>query len=406
MFKINFSNLINSFINTTYKSFSLKHLINKNKTVSLKLSYSRRQMFSNNNTMVLDKIDLPLYREYQKLVAEIESNRNNNLFEDNLNKMIKLMKSSMSLIKYKECLSWEILEEFFLTNIDKLNDKDFCIFFNCFSKANYIGKDRAIWFKSIDEVFKRNLDINMLLSILYYMYSNEEFKKDISRLEKILNKIDQYILTENSSIILLLSFLCKADVKFDHKIWRKYIPYLNKNLSFDFQKEKNLIYFFYTTAKVCLYALINGIKEFDFLIENQIKKTIFIYLKIFDINMLIDLLFNLNALGKIKNRDFIKILILASNYKEKIIPLNLSLIKVMILQFCVDDNEFSTFLKKSKVGVFIYPNDIILSEFNEEYQKYKKLNFNEKFIFFNNYAIKNQDNLISTMLDTNLKHKL
>ena len=122
--------------------------------------------------------------------------------------------------------------------------------------------------------------------------------------------------------------------------------------------------------------------------------------------MLIDLLFNLNALGKIKNRDFIKILILASNYKEKIIPLNLSLIKVMILQFCVDDNEFSTFLKKSKVGVFIYPNDIILSEFNEEYQKYKKLNFNEKFIFFNNYAIKNQDNLISTMLDTNLKHKL
>ena len=102
MFKINFSNLINSFINTTYKSFSLKHLINKNKTVSLKLSYSRRQMFSNNNNMVLDKIDLPLYREYQKLVAEIESNRNNNLFEDNLNKMIKLMKSSMSLIKYKE----------------------------------------------------------------------------------------------------------------------------------------------------------------------------------------------------------------------------------------------------------------------------------------------------------------
>ena len=398
------------FLNKLLKNSSpnIMRYMNINTTItnlpSLLIKTCKKE-FSDDNKMYLEKKDLPIYREYQKIVREINrlENGDNNLEAKSV-LFRKFMQKLTTLKKYKECLDFYLLEEYFLSNIEKLNDDDFVDILNCFGENNYVGKDKLIWLKSVDEICRRQIEFEKIYPIVDILTKLQEFKKDKKRNEKIIQKLDTYNLQDESSIILLFTFLVRGDINIQCSLWRKYIPFLKDNLKFDLNKEERVNVF--KTVGICsMYALMNGVTEFDEIVENIVKKTVLDNLKIFEINILVDFIFSLSILGKIKGRDFIKFLILSSSKITEISSFMLTKIKVLILYFCFIDREFNLFLlNQNKIGIFKYPDENYLTEFKEEFQKYKDCDYSTSYQFFSNYAVMHEDSLISTMLDaSNLK---
>lgn len=385
-------------INPIYNTTSLTNL----KILPYRLFKISKKEFSNDDKMILDKKDIPIYKQYQRIVREIKKmEKIDNNLEDKLVHIRKFTEKLSSLNKYKECLDFDILEEFFLNHIEKLNDNDFYYILACFAENKYVGKDNLIWLRAADEICKRDLEFNKVYPILDVLSKLEAFKKDKLRTENVIKKLDTYNLQDVSSIILLLSYLVRGGVNYECNLWRKYIPFLIDNLKFDFQYQsvKDSLKFFEVSAICSMYALMNGVSEFNEIVEKKIKNTIFLNLKILEINSLVDFIFTLSILGKINERDLIKILILCSTNIKIISSLMLTKLKVLILYFYVSNKEFQSFISQSKIGLFTFPDESSLTEFKEQFKIYKDCENSVKYQFFINYVMMYQDSLISTMLD-------
>jgi hypothetical protein len=364
-----------------------------------------KKEYSEDNKIYIDKNDLPIYREYQKIVREIKkSEKGEYNFEGKSALFRKFIQKLRTLKKYKECLDFNILEEYFLSNFEKFNNDDFIDILHCFGENNYVGKDKLIWLKSADEICRRDLEFERIYPVLDLLTKLEEFKKDKKRNEKVIQKLDTYNLQDESSIILLFTFLIRGNINIECNLWRKYVPFLKENLKFDLNIEERMNFF--KTVGICsMYALMNGVTEFDEIVENIVKKTLLLNLKIFEINTLVDFIYTLSIFGKIKGRDFIKFLILSSSKTKQMNSIMLTKLKVLILYFCYKDREFNLFfLNQSKIGIFKYPDENYFTEFKEDYQKYKDCDYSTLYQFFSNYVVMHEDSLISTMLDaSNLK---